>query len=224
MNLSSILFDLYGTIAFIPKQINEIRISEYLIEHCYKIYPQSIKAAFYYVVMIDYPKYGFKSWRSFLKRVFYRLGVKIDDDILKDLVRIFNQVEWRIYDDVEPALKMVKKLGYKTAIISTVPYFQYKRQLSKILRYIDVVVDGYIAGCEKSNPEMYIKTLKLLNTEPSKSIMIGDDPYLDVEVPKKVGIRSILLIRSGEKIDKLNSIDTVENLMDAIKIIIHKYR
>ena len=56
---------------------------------------------------------------------------------------------------------------------------------------------GSEAGCDKSNPKMYLGVLEKLRVAPEKAVVIGDDGYVDVILPKKIGMRTIQIIRRG---------------------------
>jgi len=216
--VKGVLFDLYGTLAYIENPVDDVNLSDYLVGRGYEIYPQSLQAAFNYVAMIDYPKYGFRNWRSYLRRVFYRLGVKLDRYTLESIVRMFKATRWVAYPDAYPALEKLKSYGIKTCIVSTVASFMFKKDLKNLLKYVDVIIDGYSAGCEKSNPRMYITALKSLNLNANEVFMVGDNAYLDGDVPSRVGIKSVLLVRSGTI---PRNIMTARNLVEAIDMIIH---
>jgi putative hydrolase of the HAD superfamily len=81
---------------------------------------------------------------------------------------------------------------------------------------------GYEAKCDKSNPRMYKKVLEILNVKPGEAIMIGDELPLDIDLPKKLGMHTLLLDREGK--DKGQSVDAfVYSLDEAMETIINKY-
>ena len=64
--------------------------------------------------------------------------------------------------------------------------------IQPIEEYIDYAITGCEAGCDKSNPKMYLKLLALLKVKPNECVVVGDDIQLDVRIPKKLGIHTIL--------------------------------
>jgi len=102
-----------------------------------------------------------------------------------------------LYPDARQALVMAKQMSLKTAIVTSIAKFWFEDAVRPVERYLDVIMTGYEAGCEKSNPRMYECTLKLLNVRPAEAVMVGDNLDLDVILPKKLGMRAILLDRSG---------------------------
>ncbi|MEQ9714504.1 MAG: HAD family hydrolase [Candidatus Asgardarchaeum sp.] len=219
MGIKACLIDLHGTIARVDDPVDELTISDFLVQHGYHIYPQQIRAAWSFVAFIDYPRYGYKSWYSYLRRIFQRLGVKVDRDTIKGLIKLLDRT-FVIYPDVYDFLKVIKKdLSLKTAIVTTIAKFKFYKYLKPILPYIDLLMTGYEARCEKSNPKIFIETLNRLNVKPNEAIMIGDSVLVDIIVPKRVGIRTIFLDRSGDQ-EKPELADAkVNNLIEAIDVI-----
>jgi len=88
MRLKAVLFDLHGTLAYVKNPISSEVISEFLLNHGYEIYPQSLDAASHYVSMIDYPKHGYNSWKAYLKQVLKRLDTEVDATTLELLTSL----------------------------------------------------------------------------------------------------------------------------------------
>jgi FMN phosphatase YigB (HAD superfamily) len=198
MRLKAVLFDLYGTLAYTESSITEDDASEFLSKRGYDVYPQAFKAAWQYVSFIDHPKYGYQTWEMFLKQVSRRLHIRPDARTLRGLARLYEQTQWGLFPDSEEAIARAKDVELKTAIITTIAKFKYEKTLKPIIDKLDLVVDGYTFHCEKSNPRIYLETLKALGVKASESIMIGDDVKLDILLPKKLGMKTILLDRSGQ--------------------------
>ena len=221
-NLKAILFDLHGTVAYLKNQVTETELSEYFFSRGYEISPQQLRAAWAFVTFIDYPKYGYKDWRSFFSRILWRLKAKVDNETLNALVNMLESKPYRLYLDAAEAIPTAKLHCFKTAIVTTIARFQFKEAIRPIKEHIDFIMTGYEAGCDKSNPKMYLKVLDILNVKPHEAFMIGDDMQLDILLPRRLGINAILLDRKGENKDK--SVDAfVYNLNQAMETIISKY-
>jgi len=195
--LKAVLFDLYGTLAYVKDPISSEKISEFLLEQGYKVYPQSIDAASHFVGMIDYPKHGYDSWKTYLKQVLYRLDTEADTKTLDELAKIYiKHRSLTLFSDAAPAVRKTKELGLKTAIVTTIARFSFSQAIESIQEYFDVITTGYEAKCEKSNPDMHKQTLKKLCVLPQEAVMIGDELLVDVKVPRKLGMYTIQLDRS----------------------------
>jgi FMN phosphatase YigB (HAD superfamily) len=69
---------------------------------------------------------------------------------------------------------------------------------------------------------MYKKVLEILQVEPHEAIMIGDNMELDIMLPRRLSINTILLNRTGKKEGQL--VDAfVYDLNEAVETIINKY-
>lgn len=195
MTLRAILFDLHGTLAHQENRATEKQVSELLSRKGYQVSPQSLKAAWAFVSFIDYPKYGYGNWHAFLSRIFWRLKAKVDDETIQSIVKLLEATPYELYPDASGAVAVAKEHGFKTAIVTTIARFQFEKAITPIRTYLDYVMTGYEAGCDKSNPEMYRKVLEILKVKPEEAVMIGDELELDVLLPKSLGMRAMLLDR-----------------------------
>jgi hypothetical protein len=75
----AVLFDLNGTLAYIKKEVTGTQVSDFLFSRGYEISPQQFRAAWAFVSFIDYPKYGYGNWDSFVSRLFWRLETEVDE-------------------------------------------------------------------------------------------------------------------------------------------------
>lgn len=220
--LKAVMFDLHGTVAYAEDRVTEAEISEYLFSKGYEVSPQQLRAAWAFVAFIDYPKHGYRSWKSYLSRIFWRLKAKIDKEAFEGVIRLLESKPYRLYPDAAEAIPLAKKSGFKTAIVTTIAHFQFDEAIRPIKRYIDFVMTGYEAGCDKSNPRMYLRVLEILNVKPQEAIMIGDNTEIDILLPRRLGINTLLLDRKGE--DKGQSVDAfVYDLNQAMETIIKQY-
>lgn len=201
--------------------MTETEISEYLFSKGYEVSPQQLRAAWSFVSFVDYPKYGYKSWRPFFSRILWRLKVNVDGNTLDTIARLLESKPYQLYPDAAEAVVEAKKSGFKTAIVTTIALFQFEEAIQPISECVDLVMTGYEAGCDKSNPRMYRRVLEVLGVEPQDAVMIGDDMQLDILLPRKLGIRTMLLDREGKTVARSESVDAfVYNLSDAVKAII----
>jgi FMN phosphatase YigB (HAD superfamily) len=149
--------------------------------------------------MVDYPKHGYSNRQAFLKQILRRLDAEVDSDALKKLVQLYDRRNrYSLFSDATPAVTKAKQLGLKTAIVTTIPDFVFSDAIMPIRDYFDIIMTGRRAACEKSNPSMHKRTLEELKTVPEQAVMIGDEPLVDIKIPKRLGMHTILLDRSSE--------------------------
>jgi putative hydrolase of the HAD superfamily len=219
LRIRAVLFDLYGTLAYVENPVSDQEASDFLLSSGYEVSPQQFKASWAFVAFVDYPRYGYGGWRSFLRRVLWRLKVQLDDETLDGLVKLFSRSEHKLYPDVAEAVAEVKGYGLKTAIATTIARFMFEKAIKPIRGLFDFVCTGYEARCDKSDLKMYRKILEKLNVKPDEAIVVGDDLQYDVVLPTKLGINTILLDR--EKKNKSNVIPdaTAVDLKEVVEII-----
>jgi len=223
VKIKAVLFDMHGTLVHEENPVTDAEISEYLFSRGYEVSSQQLNAAWAFVSFIDYPKYGYRSWRSYFSRILWRLKVKIDKETLSTIVNLLESRPYQLYRDAAEAVPKAKKNGFKTATVTTIAHFQFNKALQPIRNYFDFIMTGYEAGCDKTNPRMYRKVLETLNVRPEEAVMIGDNPPIDVLLPKKLGINAILLDREGENLACPQADVVVNNLNEAVEIIIRKF-
>lgn len=221
--IKAVLFDLHGTLAYVENPVSDTEISEYLFSRGYEVSPQQLKAALAFVYFIDYPKYGYKNWRSFFSRIFWRLKVKVDKETLDTIVKLFESKPYQLYSDAAEAVVKAKKNGFKTAIVTTIAYFQFKKAVKPVRKHFDFIMTGYEAKCDKTNPKMYRKVLEILKVEPEEAVMIGDDVSIDILLPKRLGMNAILLDREGKNVKCERADAVVNDLNQAIETVIKQF-
>ena len=172
--------------------------------------------------MVDYPKYGYADLDSFLMQMFWRLGIEVDKETFRGFKELCKKRRQKLYPEVEEVLSKVKDYGLKTAIVTTIAHFFFKETLRPIEKYFDFICTGYEAGCDKSNPKIYIKVLDVLNIKPEEAVVIGNLQY-DVLLPKKLGMHAILLDRKGGKRKQASNV-VAKDLREAIEVLLNRFK
>ena len=220
--IRAVLFDLHGTLAHVENPVSTEELSDYLVSRGYEVSPQQLQASWAFVAFIDYPKHGYKSWRSYFFRILQRLKVKADKETLNELIKLLNRDTYQLYPDAASAVMKAKEKGLKTAVVTTIAYLQFKKAVKPIRGHFDFIMTGYEAGCDKTNPKMYRKVLEILKAKPEEAVMIGDNIQIDILLPKRLGINAILLDRKREN-PKCEEADAIVNsLTEALGIISNK--
>jgi HAD superfamily hydrolase (TIGR01549 family) len=225
MVLKAVFFDLHDTLVYLDNPLSSEEVSEFLLAKGYEVYPQSWDAASHFVGMVDDPKHGYKNRQDFLKQVLNRLDVKIDNETLKRLAQLHeDRNKYSLFPDAAPAVKKAKQLNLKTAIVTTIPDFIFRSAIVSIRDCFDTIMTGYRAGCEKSDPEMHRRTLQSLGVGAQEAAMIGDELLVDIKIPKKLGMRTILLDRANRIKSKPEEADAKANTLTEAVAIIEKWQ
>jgi len=143
----------------------------------------------------------------------------VDRETLEGLLKLLQRNQYQLYPDAAEAVKKAKEKGLKTAIVTTIAHFQFKKAVKPLKKYLDLIMTGYEAGCDKTNPKMYRKVLETLEVKPNEAVMIGDNIPIDILLPKRLGINAILLDRKKENPECKEADATVNSLTEALSII-----
>jgi len=208
--IKAVLFDLYGTLVYEERDEEEQyrfkaynRLIDYLkslgynvsINYFIKIYNnifekclERIKGTLNELDMI------YVYWN-----IFKNLGIIPSLNLVKNCLDIFYTMEVRsvkIFPDTLSILNYCRKRSFKTAIVSNATIrFEYVISHLKLSNYFDVLMASYKILKVKPHPEIYLKTLNLLNISPQNAVMIGNSPLSDIIGAKKVGLKAILVKR-----------------------------
>src|SRR5262249_31362134 len=133
-----------------------------------------------------------------------------------DLYDRFAQADtWRVFDDVLPALELLKSRGLKVGIISN-----WDERLRPLIRrlnldiYVQTIVISCEAGACKPSPAIFQQAARELDLQPSEILHIGDSPALDVVGATAAGLQALLLSRSEKaKPSQLNSLLDLSTLL-----------
>jgi len=106
---------------------------------------------------------------------------------------------FKLYDDVEPALRALSAAGLKIGLISNT-----HRSLSTFGADFALagLIDGAISSAEhgymKPHPSIFEAGLKLLDVAAADAVMVGDSLAHDVQGAIAVGMRGVLVHRSTD--------------------------
>lgn len=118
---------------------------------------------------------------------------------LGNVIKIFNNYagELKLYPDVFPTLNELKTRNYKLGIITDGDVERQKRKI-KILGvdgFFDVIVFTKELGNPKPSEIPFQQAINELNINPQKSYYIGDNPLIDFEGAKKMGMGTLRVLK-----------------------------
>ena len=157
---------------------------------------------------IAYKKYGTKP-KVFDRRLRFKIAftlLKVKPS--KDLLELLNLKYWNVilenirpYPDVIPTLTTLKDLGIRLGILSDgLVEIQEKRlKALGISRFFDFTVFSEEIGINKPSPKVFKYALKVANTSPRESAMVGDNVKTDIYGANRVGMLSIWIRRGRFK-------------------------
>jgi putative hydrolase of the HAD superfamily len=126
---------------------------------------------------------------------------------------------YRLFDDVLPALRALRRAGIQTAVISNADadvtivctHFAFAPLM-------DLIVTSALVGYEKPDPRTYRAALDPLGIDPARAVHIGDQPKSDVVGARGVGMGAVLI----DRYNRHNGADipTVATLTELTDVII----
>jgi len=108
-----------------------------------------------------------------------------------------------LHGDVKPTLVELRLKGIKTAIVSNTPWGSpaglWRRELDRLglVGLVDAAVFCRDVGWRKPDGRVFLRALGLLGVGACDAVFVGDDPRWDVEGARRLGMRCVLVNRSG---------------------------
>jgi putative hydrolase of the HAD superfamily len=121
-----------------------------------------------------------------------------------------------LYEDVPAALHALAEQDIQLGLISnshrSLESFQEHFELDGL---IDVAISSSQHGYMKPHPSIFEAALKLAGVSPAEAVMVGDSLTQDVEGARRVGMRGVLVRRSGAPSDAVAAdVEVIRGLID----------
>lgn len=136
------------------------------------------------------------------RRVLTQLGIteRIEEISRRSYDLFSHPNSYRVYDDVWPTLAALRARGYRLGIVSNWGWhLQQTCEGLGLAPYFDGIFASARIGFEKPHPAIFRHAITALNTDPARTVHVGDSRYTDVSGARGVGLAAILLLRDGRK-------------------------
>ena len=145
---------------------------------------------------------------------------KIRETYISEFEEVPNHLHYRLFDDVLPALRTLRRAGVKTALISNadkdVTVVAVHFDFAPLM---DLIVTSALVGYEKPDPRTYYAALEPLQVEPERAVHVGDQPKSDIVGARGVGMGAVLIDRydrhNGVAVPKVTSLTELADLVVA---------
>ena len=162
-----------------------------------------------------------------ISKVLNRSGLQVyDTDLpMKATIAFFSpEIEaWQVYPDTIETLSALEERGYKMGVISNAKSDWEVHAILKrrnLEHFFKTIISSAAVKIRKPRPEIFTQALNALGVEPLDAVFVGDSMEADVEGSKKIGMRSIHLLRKQIQGDHRTKPDArVTSLAEALKII-----
>jgi HAD superfamily hydrolase (TIGR01509 family) len=138
------------------------------------------------------------------KNMFRELKLPYDDEAIKKyaLYRKKMEAKGHIYSYTVPLLKLLRKKGYKIALLSNITHFHARRLIKlKINKCIDKFFFSFRLGSLKPKLRNFKKVLAYFDVKPREALMIGDSYHDDIVPTRKLGMKAIQF-KGGNELKK----------------------
>jgi len=125
----------------------------------------------------------------------------------------------------EEILKKFGGVGLKIGLVSNTifPAEYHRREMKRfgIFDFFDFTIFSSEFGFRKPKKEIYFKALELANSQPRRTIFVGDRLVEDVGGPQAVGIRGVLKrVEGRDYAAPITPFDTIMNLRELEDIVL----
>lgn len=138
--------------------------------------------------------------RQFLSEIARKHGRQVSEGSHAAFAEVLQRETngFRLYDDVLPALKELRRRKFRLGLVSNLwpfpaPFIFGELGLGK---YFEHLIYSFSAGCAKPDKEIFHEALKLFAVPPQTVLMVGDSLINDVQAALSVGMQAALLDRS----------------------------
>lgn len=125
-----------------------------------------------------------------------------------------------LYDDVKSALQELHKQGLRLGLISNT-----HRCLELFQRHfgLEILITSAVSSCVhgfmKPHPSIFETALRAVGVEADEALMVGDSIKHDVVGARQVGMRAVLLARSGWVDERLEAVPVISSLRELPAVV-----
>jgi putative hydrolase of the HAD superfamily len=125
-----------------------------------------------------------------------------------------------MYDDVPDVLREIHAAGIKIGLISNshrcLASFQTHFELEGLF---DVTVSSIEHGYMKPHRSIFEAALKGVRVQPAEAVMVGDSLTHDVDGARRLGMRGVLVARSGPPVDAPDDVPVIQSLRELLPLL-----
>jgi putative hydrolase of the HAD superfamily len=203
--ISTVLFDAVGTLFQSNRSIGGI-YSSVASEHGVEVSPEILESRFSQALGEGGTPIDRAQWERLVRDVFDPVAEFDDFDAFFEAVyRFFESGRpWRCYPGTGSVLEVLRQRGYRLGIVSN-----FDERLDRVLEELSIrnhfsaVVIPPRAGQAKPDPRIFLEAATLLDTLPAETLMVGDDPVLDVEGARSAGMQAVLVDQNARVPDAI---------------------
>jgi putative hydrolase of the HAD superfamily len=150
------------------------------------------------------PHFKVRVWKT-LQKLGY--NYELPDSIVSEATEAFCEEFAHYITPDKKAIYALEKLHgkYRLGIISNFALPEFARKMLEkfqLKKYFDTIVISAEINKRKPSLEIFRKALSEIKVEPSKAVMVGDTPDIDIVGAKRAGMKAILIDRETFAADR----------------------
>jgi HAD superfamily hydrolase (TIGR01662 family) len=138
------------------------------------------------------------------------------DEAARDIYDEWSECHhFTLYEDVPDVLRVIHAAGVKIGLISNT-----QRSLESFQRHFEleglfsVALSSADHGYMKPHPSIFEAALTQVGAVPAQSLMVGDSLAHDIEGARQLGMRAVLVSRSGQPVACPADVPVIRSLRD----------
>jgi FMN phosphatase YigB (HAD superfamily) len=137
------------------------------------------------------------------------LQLELGDAIRLRLIETYHQArpeDCPLYSDVLVTLHQLRRLGYGIGVLTDNPAASQRQKLDVcgLLPLIDVLVLTAELGTQKPDSKVFEECARLLDLQPEQLVMVGNNPFRDMQSACKAGYRHAFHIQRAGALFNFN--------------------
>jgi putative hydrolase of the HAD superfamily len=121
--------------------------------------------------------------------------------LLSDFLARDSYKQFKLYDDVLPALQTLAGHELRTGVNSNNDQIEQMVVQLAVAHHFEVVVSPLTYGIGKPEPEIFARTLQVMGVAPERTLYVGDSHNHDVVGARAAGITPVLIDRYALRLD-----------------------
>ncbi len=121
------------------------------------------------------------------------------EDVYRHVLHAYRR-GFRLDPDAPRVLEEVREMGLLVGIISNVGNYEIVSERFETLglkSLVDVLVASQATVWKKPSPHIFEMAAHLAGVEPGEAVYVGDNPQLDIEPAKKLGMKAIQVLKAA---------------------------
>ncbi|MBZ9578272.1 HAD hydrolase-like protein [Patescibacteria group bacterium] len=213
MKIKLILFDFFGTLAFLSKRPDPLKFLGILEKFGCDFNNLNWKKGEESLSSLNDFFCKARNWEDSVRLIFKRFGKRPSRKAIQEITSFLKKnLVFKFYKD----FAFIKELPFRKALLTSAPKFIFSNitlgGFEKILTPLEV-------RAIKPDLKAFLSALKIFKIKPEEILMVGDDLEGDIIPAGKIGMEAVLIDRNNSikiknsSVKKINSLKELKNIL-----------